>query len=301
MSYTNSARISIWGAFARKLNDYKVLVKFRLSLLVVFSSAMAYLIAAAGEINWMDVCILSLGGFLVTGAANALNQVLEKDYDRLMKRTMERPLVTGRMNISEAVLSAGLMSLAGITLLAMLNPLTALLGTVAFISYSFIYTPMKRVSPLAVVIGAIPGALPTMIGCVAAQGGTLSWLALFLFALQFLWQFPHFWAIAWLSHEDYKNAGYKMLISRSGERDAEYGWQSFLYGLFLLPISVVPFFQGATGWVSMVILLSISIIYLMFSWNLYKQCSRKAALQLMFSSFFYLPLALMVLYFDKLI
>lgn len=268
-------------------------------MLVVFSSVMAYLIAGQGFINWVGVIILSLGGILVTGAANTLNQVLERDTDKLMKRTAERPLAAGRMTVSEAVMAAGFMSLFGIMFLAMFNAWAALLGMVSLILYAFVYTPMKRITPLAVVIGAIPGALPMMIGCVAMQGG-LTTLAIALFGLQFLWQFPHFWAIAWLAFDDYKNAGFHLLPSKRGVKDRNAGLQSFIYALALIPVSLAPYFMGLTGITSAVVLLICGGIYAFFGWDFYKKCTRASALRLMFSSFFYLPIVLFALFFDKI-
>lgn len=282
-----------------KVQDYKLLVKLRLTLTVVFSSVMAYLIASETTINWAAILILSIGGFLVTGAANALNQVLEKDYDKLMKRTANRPLATGRMSTSEAVMAAGFMSLAGIILLALFNVWAAFFGTIALVSYAFLYTPMKRISPIAVVIGAVPGALPTMIGCVAAQG-ELTLLALSLFAIQFFWQFPHFWSIGWLGYEDYKNAGYRLLPSKDGQLDRNTGLQSFIYALFLLPVGLLPYFIGVSGIISAVIAFILGLIYAGLGWNFYKQNNRKAALQLMFYSFLYNPLTLIVIFLDKI-
>jgi protoheme IX farnesyltransferase len=283
----------------QKARDYHQLVKMRLTVTVVFSSIMAFLIAAGGSIDWLAVVILALGGFLVTGASNALNQVLEKDYDRLMKRTADRPLAAGRMTISEGVMAAGLMSLFGICLLALFNPLAAFFGTVAFVSYAFLYTPMKRISPAAVVIGAVAGALPTLIGCVVAQG-TVTKLALVLFAIQFLWQFPHFWSIGWLGFDDYKKAGYQIMPSVNGERDARVGLQSFVYALFLLPVASMPFWLGVSGWVSAFFVGLLTAAYAGLSWNFYRRNDRKAALLLMLFSFLYLPLTLMALYLDKI-
>lgn len=266
---------------------------------VVFSSVMAYMIAAVGRVDWRSVVILGMGGFLVTGAANALNQVLEKDYDRLMKRTADRPLAAGRMTISEAVMAAGFMSLFGITFLAVFNPWTAILGTVALMSYAFVYTPFKRISPLAIVIGAIPGALPTLIGCAAAQG-EISLLALALFTMQFLWQFPHFLSIGWLGHEDYSRAGYKLLpTDGEGKPHPGIGKQAFLYTVFLLPVSLTPLALGITGWISAAIVLALGLTYCWFSWRFWQQRGRKEALQLMFFSFAYIPMALIVLFLDK--
>ncbi len=286
-------------AVFQKLEDYKLLVKFKLNLLVVFSAVMAYLIAATGTTNWMAVFCLGLGGFLVTGAANALNQVLERNFDKDMKRTENRPLATGRMTVSEAVMAAGFMSLVGITILALFNPWTAFLGTISMMIYAFIYTPMKRVSNVAVLIGAIPGALPMMIGCVAIQG-ELTALALVLFAIQFMWQFPHFWAIAWVGYDDYANAGFYLLPSKDGARDKNAGLQSLFYALPLIPLGTMPYFMGVTGLVSAILLSLLAIAYAYFAWDLYKKCTKEAALRLMFSSFVYLPMALIVLLADKI-
>ncbi|MCB0571327.1 MAG: heme o synthase [Phaeodactylibacter sp.] len=276
-----------------------MLVKFRLSMTVVFSSVMAYLIADTGPVNWVALAILASGGFLVTGAANALNQVLEKDYDRLMKRTANRPVAAGRMKMSEAVMSAGLMSLFGITLLALFNPWTAFFGTFALVSYAFLYTPMKRLSPSAVVVGAVPGALPTLIGCVAAQG-ELTALGLSLFALQFFWQFPHFWSIGWLGYEDYAKAGYRLMPEREGQRGRSIRMQAFVYTLFLLPVSATPYLLGETGPVSLVIVLAVTLGYIYFGWNFFKAGGRKPALGLMFYSFIYIPASLIAFFADKL-
>jgi protoheme IX farnesyltransferase len=268
-------------------------------MLVVFSAATAYLIALEGAIDWMVLFLLSAGGFLVTGASNTLNQVLERDTDRLMKRTADRPLAAQRMGISEAIMVAGFSSMIGITLLSMINPWTAVLGTLSMILYAFLYTPMKKISPIAVFIGAIPGALPTMIGCVAAQG-ELTALAIVLFGLQFMWQFPHFWAIAWVGHEDYTNAGFRLLPSKYGEKDANTGLQSFLFALMLIGVALIPYLMGVTGIVSAVIVGLLGLIYAGYSWKLYKECTREAALKVMFSSFVYLPIALIALVMDKI-
>ena len=286
-------------AVLQKVKDYQLLVKFRLTATVVFSSVVAFLIASSGAINWLAVVILAAGGFLVTGAANALNQVLEKDYDKLMKRTADRPLAAGRMKDSEAVLAAGLMSLVGILLLALFNPWTAFFGMVALLSYAFLYTPMKRISPIAVTIGAVPGALPTLIGCAAAEG-TLTLLALSLFTLQFLWQFPHFWSIGWLGFDDYQKAGYKMVPTLDGKQDPSIGLQSLLYALFLVPVAILPYYLGVSGLVSAILVVLLGLIYAGFAWNFYRKNDRKSALQLMFFSFFYIPVSLLAFLADKI-
>lgn len=287
------------NTLGQKVRDYKLLVKLRLSLTVVFSSVMAFMIASNGAINWSAIVILGLGGFLVTAAANALNQVLEKDFDRLMKRTADRPIAAGRMKASEAVMAAGFMCLFGVTLLALFNPWTAFFGMFALVCYAFLYTPMKRISPIAVTIGAIPGALPTLIGCVAAQGD-LSLLALALFGIQFFWQFPHFWSIGWLGFEDYTKAGYKFLPTTNGKLNRSTGFQAFIYALFLIPLSLTPYLLGVSGIISAIIVVIFSLCYAYFGWKFYQESNRKSALQLMFYSFFYLPLSLIVLLIDKI-
>ena len=276
-------------------------MKFKLSLTVVFSALMAFLIALDSKVVLSDLVVLFVGGMLTSGAASALNQVLERDYDKMMKRTENRPIVTGRMSVSEAVLVAGIMSLVGVSMLALFNPLTAFLGMVSLISYAFIYTPLKRVSNIAVTVGAFPGAMPMVIGCTAAQDGQLTVLALALFALQFVWQFPHFWAIAWLSDEDYKNAGFKLLPTNDGTKDKSTGLQSMFMSLVLIPVSWIPFYIGATGIMSAIGLTILALVLAVFGYRLYIKCDRKAALHQMLYSISYLPLALLVLYFDKIV
>jgi protoheme IX farnesyltransferase len=287
------------AAFWQKVEDFKLLVKLRLTLTVVFSSVMAYLIAVPGPASGLSIAILCLGGFLVTAAANILNQVLEKDFDRLMKRTANRPLATGRMKVADAVLMAGLMSMVGITALALFNPWTAFFGTLALVSYAFLYTPLKRISPIAVAVGAIPGALPTLIGAAAAEG-YISALGLTLFTIQFFWQFPHFWSIAWLGKEDYERAGYKLLPGPEGQKEKYTALQSFLYALVLIPVSFLPLSLGVAGWVATVTIVISSIFFTWLGWRLYRKNDRKSALHLMFFSFVYIPLVLGVLLVDQL-
>ncbi|MEM1326080.1 MAG: heme o synthase [Bacteroidota bacterium] len=287
------------GKTRQWLSDMNALVKTRLSLTVVFSSVMAYLIAASGSIELFKVVILAIGGFCVTAAANILNEVLEKDYDKLMSRTANRPLAAGRMDISTAVLMAGLISLVGITMLALFNPATALLGTIAFVSYAFMYTPMKRVSSAAVTVGAVAGALPTLIGCVAAEG-RVSMLGVTLFAIQFLWQYTHFWSIAWLGFSDYQKAGYQFLPQKNGTISRSVGVQAFLFALLLIPLAFVPFWIGSTGIISAISVSVISLVFSYFAWQFYQRFDRKSALRLMFSSFLYIPLVLIIYLIDKM-
>jgi heme o synthase len=296
---TNNILLGI--GIIEKIKDIGILMKFKLSLTVVFSAVMAFMIAIDSKVVLADLIILTVGGLLTSGGASALNQVLERDYDVMMKRTENRPVAAGRMSVSEGVLIAGLMSLIGVSLLALFNPLTAFLGMVSLISYAFIYTPLKRVSNIAVMVGAFPGAMPMVIGCTAAEGGQLTILGLTLFALQFIWQFPHFWAIGWLGDEDYKNAGFKLLPNKDGKKDKSIGLQSVFMSLALIPISWIPFYIGSTGQISAVVLSALALIMVFFAYRLYKYCDRQTALHQMLYSIAYLPLALLILYFDKII
>lgn len=297
MKPTNTTT-SIDGFLKQKIRDYALLGKLRLSLLVVFSAVITYSLGAANP-SFQELFRLGLGGLLVTFAANALNQVLEKDYDKMMARTAKRPLPSGRMEVSEAVLAAGLMSVAGIFLLASFNPLTAVLGAVSLVSYAFIYTPMKRVSPVAVWIGAVPGALPMAIGWTAATGRIDS-AALALFSIQFVWQFPHFWAVAWVAYEDYAKAGFYLLPSSQIDgRNKNTALQAVFYALLLVPVGLLPWMLGICGWASAVVLVTLALLFVAAAVRLYIQCTRKAALQLMFSSLIYLSVVLITLILDK--
>ena len=276
-----------------KWDDFKVLVKFRLNITVVLSSVLAYAVVAQGSFTWISLAMLVVGGFLVTGSANALNQVLEKEYDGLMTRTKDRPLPTGRMTVSEAVLYAGLMALFGITILGFFNPLSAFLGTAALVSYAFVYTPFKRLSPIAVWIGAIPGALPVLIGTTAFQG-EITALALVLFAVQFFWQLPHFWAIGWMSYDDYKLAGYQLLPVKDQVRDSRIGLFSFVWSLPLIGLCLIPLLTTDIGYVTAALITVVNVWYASKGWNLYREGNTEAAKKLMFASFGYLPIVLIL-------
>lgn len=283
-----------------RITDLQELVKFRLTLTVVVSAVMSFLIATTGTIDWLEVGTLALGGFLITAAANIINQVLESDYDRMMKRTADRPIAAGRMKSSEAVTLAGFCALGGTTLLASFNPWSGLFGMIAFVSYAFLYTPLKRVSPVAITVGAVAGALPMLIGCVALQGN-MTWLALSLFGIQFFWQYPHFYAIGWLGFEDYRKAGFRFIPTRTGEEPhPNLGSYSAYLALMLIPLVWVPFALEVTGITSAILGTILSIGYAWFGFRLQKAQNRKNALALMFSSFAYLPALLITLFLDKL-
>lgn len=299
MQRNDANQISVVDGVRQAVIDFGLLVKFKLTLLVLFSAVMSYAIVTNGAINWGAMLLLAMGGFLVTGSANALNQVLERDYDRLMPRTANRPVVTGRMSVSTAVLLAGLMALLGISMLSVFNPLTGFLGTLSLISYAFVYTPMKRSTALSVAVGAVPGALPLIIGCVAYEG-YISPTAWMLFALQFLWQFPHFWAVAWLADEDYKKAGFYLLPSKNGEKDESTGLLSFWFCLLMVGSAGLSYGLGYVGFWATLFLVMLNVYWAVQCWKLFKTCDRSAARKQMFVSFMHLPLSLIVILLDKL-
>lgn len=287
------------SAISAKLSDYGQLTKIRLSASVVFSSGLGFLLGTSGEINWWGFFMICLGGILTTGASNAINQVIEKDFDKMMERTKNRPLPAERMTPIEAILFAGASAVIGIGILWIyFNQLAALFSAVALISYAFIYTPMKRFSPAAVYIGAVPGALPPLIGYVAATN-TLTVFSGALFLLQFIWQLPHFWAIAWVAYDDYIRAGYKLLPSREG-RNRFSAMQNIIYIIILFPVSLIPMWLGMSGPVSAVILILADAVFLYQAIKLYRTCSMSAAKQFMFGSFIYLPIVLLALFLDKI-
>ncbi|NBX27773.1 MAG: protoheme IX farnesyltransferase [Chitinophagia bacterium] len=285
-----------------KIKDYGQLLKPNLSFLVVFSSVIAYLLVPGVHFELSKVIILFAGGMLVTGAANAINQILEKDSDRLMKRTMFRPLPDARMQRAEAGLFAILTAFAGAALLALsFNLLTGILSLVSLLLYAFAYTPLKKISPIAVLVGAIPGAMPPLLGWVAATNrigfegaGTGGWI---LFAVQFFWQFPHFWSIAWVAYDDYAKAGIKLLPSSAG-RTSFTGLQCMLYSLVLIPISMLPRLH-MTGVIGMSVAIVMGIIYFYTSYLFYQHNDEKSARRVMFASFFYLPIVLIAYLLDK--
>ena len=285
---------------ASSIHDIGQLVKFKLTLLVVFTSVLAYLIAAGGTAaGFTDLFVLSLGGFFVAGAANGMNQVLEKDFDKLMDRTAVRPLPQGRMQPSVAIMISGVMAVLGLLMLSWFNPLTTLLGALAFVSYAFIYTPLKRYSSFSVLVGAIPGALPALIGGTAFAGEITSTIV-FLFLIQFIWQFPHFWSIGWISFAQYKRAGYKLLPVQSEVPTSQIGWYAFIYSLVLIPLTGVAWIYHFSNPITLVIILFISGQFTWKSWELYKKNDRAAARGVMFSSFIYLPIVFGAFLIDKI-
>lgn len=275
--------------FPQKAKAYIALTKFRLAMFVAFSATFGYAMAAKETFSVWQLLIITLGGYLITGGANALNQVFEREFDALMKRTAARPLPTEQLNVKEAAIFAVGMGMLGVAIIGyFFNLPAALLGIIGLLSYAFVYTPFKRVSPFAVFIGAIPGALPPLIGYTAVTG-SIDTEGLILFAFQFFWQFPHFWAIAWLANEDYSKAGFKLLPSAAGKTEFS-ALMILLYALCHIPLGFLPYFAGMTGIIPATLLALIGLYFSVNAVHLFRKMEDKYARKLMFASFFYLPL-----------
>ena len=294
-------------ALAAKVKDYFQLIKFTLSFMVVFSTVVSFLIAPNELIyvrsKVVSVLLLFAGGMLITGSANAVNQVLEKNTDALMKRTAKRPVASGRMSVDEATFFAVIAGALGIFILAYwFNYQSALVGLFSLLVYGFVYTPLKKVNSVAVLVGAIPGALPCLIGWVAATGefSIGGWI---LFGIQFLWQFPHFWAIAWLAHQDYTTAGFKLLPGDKGPTKFT-ALQTIIYSAMMIPFGLLPYFAGITdtgtkGIICMAVLFICNLWMVYVSVLLFKNMDIKSARKVMFSSYFYLMIVLLALFFGR--
>jgi len=296
---TNEEKSGTASIIRNKLKDYQQLMKFTLSFTVVFSSVVSYLMVPDIEFDIISVLLLFAGGMLVTGAANAINQIVEKETDAKMKRTASRPVASGRMHIDEAATFSVVAAVFGIFIIGLwFNWMAAGISAFSLFLYGFIYTPLKKVHSISVLVGAIPGALPCLIGWAAGDSslGIGGWV---LFALQFFWQFPHFWAIAWVAHEDYSSAGFKLLPDVGGPTKYA-AVQAILYSVLLIPIGVMPYVFGMSGMVSMII---VGIANLAMFWQcvrLFREMNVKAARRVMFGSYFYLPIVLLSLLADKL-
>ncbi|HEY5327584.1 MAG TPA: heme o synthase [Mucilaginibacter sp.] len=280
-----------------KWGDFSKLVKLRLTFLVVFSASISFLIGSKvnGNIDWTNWAILITGGFLVTAAANCFNEIIEKDLDRLMRRTADRPIPAGRMTTGQALVLGLFMGICGTYLLSTLNLLTGYLSVFSILLYAFAYTPLKRKSPIAVFVGAIPGALPPLIGYVAAHQ-KIDAIALILFGIQFIWQFPHFWAIAWVLDDDYKLAGFRLLPS--GKRNFASAAVTFMFALILVPVSLLPTFYHFGGYYVGGVSLLFSLVFLYLAFVLLRTLEIGSAKKLMYGSFIYLPVVQLMFLFD---
>lgn len=282
-----------------RTKDYSLLLKPNLSFMVVFSSVIGYLLAPGISFDWANVIILFIGGILVTGGANTINQILEREGDKMMTRTQNRPIPQGRISVKEGWLLAGAAGIAGAGLLGYhFNILTGILSFISLLLYGFAYTPMKRVHPIAVLIGAIPGALPPLLGWVAATGslGLGGWV---LFLIQFFWQFPHYWAIGWVGYDEYKKAGISMLPSQ--ERSSKFtALQCMFYSIVLVPMAIVPRYIGLTGNIGMWITILCGVMYFAATVVFFIKNDYPSAKRVMFASFIYLPVVLLAMLFDKM-
>ena len=291
---------SIVSLLKSRVSAYYDLIKFRLSALVTFSAVFGYILGDRGiDFGWSGFIGLVLGGFFISGASGAANEIMERDLDKLMKRTQNRPLPLQLISLQEAYWFTGIVALMGISLLWIFtNPLTTGLGVLSMLLYVFAYTPLKRVGPIAVFVGAIPGAMPPLLGWTAATG-EITHQALIIFGIQFIWQFPHFWAIAWVSDEDYKRAGFKLLPSGGGQ-DLNTAIQIMIYTLFLLPLGLLPSYFGLVGLNSGIVATVCGVLFLAQTFSLMRDCSRKSALKIMFGSFIYLPVVQIAYLLDKM-
>lgn len=280
-----------------KVKDIGLLTKIRLAFVVVLSAVAGYFMGP-GEFSVLHLLLLIAGGFLVTGASNAYNQAIEHNLDKLMDRTSQRPIPAGRMSVAESLLVATVFAVAGLICLLLINWLSAVLGFLALFVYVAVYTPLKQITPWAVFVGAFPGAIPPMLGYIAASG-SFGLEPGILFAVQFIWQFPHFWAIAWVVDEDYAKAGFSLLPSK-GRKDKGSAFQILLYSLFLIPVSLLPWLFGMTGNWSAWVIGVLGAAFAWLSYRLLRTCERRDALVLMFASFIYLPTIQLLYVLDKL-
>ncbi|MCP9749606.1 heme o synthase [Ferruginibacter sp. HRS2-29] len=294
---TNSASFTL----ASKVKDYFLLIKFTLSFMVVFSTVVSYLLAPNIKFDLLQVLLLFAGGMLVTGSANGINQILEKDTDAMMKRTAKRPVASGRMSVTEGWVFVAVAGLLGIYIMYTFSMEAALVSLFSLVLYGFIYTPLKKINSIAVLVGAIPGALPCLIGWLASFGDgnandwTGGWI---LFGIQFLWQFPHFWAIAWIAHQDYTTAGFKLLPGDKGPTKFT-ALQTIIYSALMIPVGFLPYLYKMSGVESMWIVLACNLFMVYVSIRLFLKMDIPSARRVMFSSYFYLMIVFLSLYANK--
>ena len=287
--------------FSSKLKDYKELTKFTLSFTVVFTCVICFLLVPDNGYDWKMMGLLFIAGMLITGSANAINQAVEKDTDAVMKRTATRPVASGRMSQQEAYTFALIAGAVGVLMMwYFFNVTSALISAFSLFLYSYIYTPLKKINSIAVLVGAFPGALPCLIGWTAGfYGQDISWTGgLILFGIQFIWQFPHFWAIAWVSHQDYSKAGFKLLPADKGPTKFT-AMQSIIYSALMIPMGFVPYFTGISGMTSFFILLACNLWMVYVSVMLFIRMNAKSARMVMFSAYFYLMIVLLALFANR--
>ena len=276
-----------------------ILIKHRLALSVVFSSVCSYLIAF-DVFSLTTFLLLIIGGFFVVGSSNGFNQIIERRRDALMIRTSSRPLPSGAMSVNQALIICSFLSLLGLTMLYVINFRTAIFGLISMIIYLALYTPLKPITPLSVFFGAIPGAIPFMLGWVAVTD-RFSIETGILFMIQFFWQFPHFWAIGWVSHDDYQNAGFKMLPS--GKRDNATAFQIVFYTIWMIFISTLPYFSFtgklSIGIYSLILILVSGSLMLYQALKLMRYKDKQNAIRLMYASIFYLSFIQIIFVIDK--
>ncbi len=271
-----------------KSRAFILLTKYKLSLLVVFSAVVSYITVAENP-GWDIVLYLSLGGFLITGASNSFNQIIEKHLDAMMDRTKDRPMPLKILSVREAVVFSIMLTIVGLYLLYLCSVLTAFIGFISMLLYVLAYTPLKQKTPWAVFIGAFPGALPTLIGAVTGQSqqNSIEFFSILLFLIQFIWQFPHFWTLAWFNYEDYGKAGFYLLPSR--KKDKFSAFMIFLYTIFLTASALMPYFFHFTGIVSTIIIAVASITMIIQVYYFFKIQSDAMAKKLFKTYIIYLP------------
>ncbi len=301
MVTTELDKVEVSGQLFVKIKVLIELLKPRLSFLVAFSAGFGYLLALNAQegFDWLKFSGICLGGFLISGASIIINQIIEKDLDKLMSRTMNRPIPSGRIQVQEAIVYGFLIAATGLLLLFLVsNLLTTLLAFLSLVLYAFVYTPLKRVGSIAVFVGAIPGALPPLLGFVSVSNA-ITHEGLIIFALQFIWQFPHFWAIAWVLDEDYAKAGFKLLPSKNG-KDINSAFQIMVYTFFLIPFALLPLKFGISGISSALIMTICGLLFLIPTFQLMKLQTKEVARKIMFGSFLYLPIVQIAILLDKL-
>jgi protoheme IX farnesyltransferase len=288
-------------AFSSIIEDFKQLTKVGLAISVVFSSLAGYLLAVGADgFSFKVLGLLALGGYFMVGASNAFNQIIERDLDALMDRTKNRPIPSGRMSVTTAFIIASVFTLLGIGILYVINPRTAMFGAISIFLYTCVYTPLKTKTPLAVFVGALPGAIPFMLGWVAATNkfGIEPGI---LFMIQFFWQFPHFWAIGWFLFDDYKKGGFYMLPT--GKKNKATALQIIMYTVWLILISILPV-AGLTGELKLSIVAAILVFIagvglLFYGVQLYRKMDKKSAKALMLASVGYITLMQIIFVIDK--